>query len=81
MYQIKRCKECGKEVHVHKVNKHYRIKNIECDHIPSEKREHATSSDVDKYLTNEIPRKKQQHDAKKQHMPRHNNRRQNKRRR
>lgn len=67
MYQIKRCKECGKVVHVHKVNKHYCIKNIECEHIPEEKRNYATSKDVERYTSNEMPRKKtpQKHQKKK----------------
>ena len=81
MYQIKRCKECGQKIHVHKTGKHYRLKKLDCGHIPAEKRDYATSKDIDKYLTNEIPRKKQQHDAKKQQAPRHNKHRQNKRRR
>jgi hypothetical protein len=58
VYQIKRCKECGKKVHVHKVGKQYRIKDIQCEHIPAEKQKYATSRDVEKYTSSEIPRNK-----------------------
>jgi len=81
MYQIKRCKECGEKIHVHKTGKHYRLKKLDCGHIPAEKREYATSKDIEKYLTSEIPQRKRSTEKKKQYSQKKNGRHHNKNRR
>lgn len=49
MYQIKRCRECGKKVNVHKKTisgrSHFEVKD-RCEHIPDES---MTSIDIKKY--------------------------------
>jgi len=55
MYQVKRCKECKHELHVHKHGSHYVIKNFlesgaekdsKCEHVDKDK-DYFTKQQVD----------------------------------
>jgi hypothetical protein len=51
-YNIRRCKECNKEVHLHpkKGTTGYTLKNT-CEHIPNKKNNFFSKNEAEKYLT------------------------------